>query len=93
MRRLTLILLVLNVSWLIGCGAKDYNNVRVVEKTVYKCHQEYLVQYDDAFNERLIGELDNVSDSSTISTIVTALSDYSALRDKITACAQVTKSL
>ena len=91
MQKLTLAPLLLSLSLLTSCGAKDSR--QYLEKTVYKCHEEYLVQYDDAFNARLIDELDNVSDSSTVSTIVTALSDYSVLRDKIKACAQVTKSL
>ena len=83
-------LLLLSVLFLIGCGTKDYD-VRVVEKTVYKCLEEEVVEYDQEFNNKLVEELEVIetTNSSTI-TIITALSDYSVLRDKIKACAKIT---
>ena len=83
-------LLLLSVLFLIGCGTKDYD-VRVVEKTVYKCLEEEVVEYDQEFNNKLVEELEVIAttDSST-TTIITALSDYSVLRDKIKACAKIT---
>jgi len=84
-------LLLLSVLFLIGCGTKDYD-VRVVEKTVYKCLEEEVVEYDQEFNNKLVEELEviAITDSST-TTIITALSDYSVLRDKIKACAKITR--
>ena len=85
-------LLLLSVLFLIGCGTKDYD-VRVVEKTVYKCLEEEVVEYDQEFNTKLVEELEVIAttDSST-TTIITVLSDYSVLRDKIKACAKITDS-
>lgn len=58
----------------------------------YKCHEEYLVLYDDKFNAQLIKELEQLDSLPvTVTAIVTALSDYSVLRDKIKACAQATQ--
>jgi len=76
-----------SLIFLVSCGTKDYD-VRVVEKTVYKCLEEEVVEYDQEFNNKLVEELET-SDSSTV-IIVTALSDYSVLRDKIKACAKIT---
>lgn len=89
-KKLKIQLLLLNVLFLIGCGTKDYD-VRVVEKTVYKCLEEEVVEYDQEFNNKLVEELEVIAttDSST-TTIITALSDYSVLRDKIKACAKIT---
>ena len=89
-KKLKIQLLLLSVLFLIGCGTKDYD-VRVVEKTVYKCLEEEVVEYDQEFNNKLVEELEVIetTNSSTI-TIITALSDYSVLRDKIKACAKIT---
>lgn len=89
-KKLKIQLLLLSVLFLIGCGTKDYD-VRVVEKTVYKCLEEEVVEYDQEFNNKLVEELEVIAttDSST-TTIITALSDYSVLRDKIKACAKIT---
>ena len=91
-KKLKIQLLLLSVLFLIGCGTKDYD-VRVVEKTVYKCLEEEVVEYDQEFNNKLVEELEVIAttDSST-TTIITALSDYSVLRDKIKACAKITDS-
>ena len=90
-KKLKIQLLLLSVLFLIGCGTKDYD-VRVVEKTVYKCLEEEVVEYDQEFNNKLVEELEVIAttDSST-TTIITALSDYSVLRDKIKACAKITR--
>ena len=83
-------LLLLSVLFLIGCGTKDYD-VRVVEKTVYKCLEEEVVEYDQEFNNKLVEELEVIeTTNSSTTTIITALSDYSVLRDKIKACAKIT---
>ena len=83
-------LLLLSVLFLIGCGTKDYD-VRVVEKTVYKCLEEEVVEYDQEFNTKLVEELEVIeTTNSSTTTIITALSDYSVLRDKIKACAKIT---
>ena len=89
-KKLKIQLLLLSVLFLIGCGTKDYD-VRVVEKTVYKCLEEEVVEYDQEFNNKLVEELEVIAttDSST-TIIITALSDYSVLRDKIKACAKIT---
>ena len=89
-KKLKIQLLLLSVLFLIGCGTKDYD-VRVVEKTVYKCLEEEVVEYDQEFNNKLVEELEviEITNSST-TTIITALSDYSVLRDKIKACAKIT---
>ena len=91
-KKLKIQLLLLSVLFLIGCGTKDYD-VRVVEKTVYKCLEEEVVEYDQEFNTKLVEELEVIAttDSST-TTIITVLSDYSVLRDKIKACAKITDS-
>lgn len=91
-KKLKIQLLLLSVLFLTGCGTKDYD-VRVVEKTVYKCLEEEVVEYDQEFNNKLVEELEVIetTDSST-TTIITALSDYSVLRDKIKACAKITDS-
>lgn len=48
--------------------------------------------YDDKFNAQLIKELEQLDSLPvTVTAIVTALSDYSVLRDKIKACAQATQ--
>ena len=83
-------LLLLSVLSLIGCGTKDYD-VRIVEKTVYKCLEEEVVEYDQEFNNKLVEELEVIeTTNSSTTTIITALSDYSVLRDKIKACAKIT---
>tara|TARA_Y100000114_G_scaffold42306_1_gene37667 strand:- start:437 stop:727 length:291 start_codon:yes stop_codon:yes gene_type:complete len=83
-------LLLLSVLFLIGCGTKDYD-VRVVEKTVYKCLEEEVVEYDQEFNNKLVEELEVIETTNSSTTkIITALSDYSVLRDKIKACAKIT---
>ena len=83
-------LLLLSVLFLIGCGTKDYD-VRVVEKTVYKCLEEEVVEYDQEFNNKLVEELEVIATTNSSTTkIITALSDYSVLRDKIKACAKIT---
>ncbi len=85
-------LLLLSVLFLIGCGTKDYD-VRVVEKTVYKCLEEEVVEYDQEFNNKLVEELEVIETTNSSTTkIITALSDYSVLRDKIKACAKITDS-
>jgi len=84
-------LLLLSVLFLIGCGTKDYD-VRVVEKTVYKCLEEEVVEYDQEFNNKLVEELEVIETTNSSTTkIITALSDYSVLRDKIKACAKITR--
>ena len=89
-KKLKIQLLLLSVLFLIGCGTKDYD-VRVVEKTVYKCLEEEVVEYDQEFNNKLVEELEVLATTnSSTTTIITALSDYSVLRDKIKACAKIT---
>ena len=89
-KKLKIQLLLLSVLFLIGCGTKDYD-VRVVEKTVYKCLEEEVVEYDQEFNNKLVEELEVIATTnSSTTTIITALSDYSVLRDKIKACAKIT---
>ena len=89
-KKLKIQLLLLSVLFLIGCGTKDYD-VRVVEKTVYKCLEEEVVEYDQEFNNKLVEELEVIeTTNSSTTTIITALSDYSVLRDKIKACAKIT---
>ena len=89
-KKLKIQLLLLSVLFLIGCGTKDYD-VRVVEKTVYKCLEEEVVEYDQEFNNKLVEELEVIeTPASSTTTIITALSDYSVLRDKIKACAKIT---
>ena len=91
-KKLKIQLLLLSVLFLIGCGTKDYD-VRVVEKTVYKCLEEEVVEYDQEFNTKLVEELEVIeTTNSSTTTIITALSDYSVLRDKIKACAKITDS-
>ena len=41
----------LSPIFLVSCGTKDYD-VRVVEKTVYKCLEEEVVEYDQEFNTK-----------------------------------------
>ena len=89
-KKLKIQLLLLSVLFLIGCGTKDYD-VRVVEKTVYKCLEEEVVEYDQEFNNKLVEELEVIETTGSSTTkIITALSDYSVLRDKIKACAKIT---
>ena len=89
-KKLKIQLLLLSVLFLIGCGTKDYD-VRVVEKTVYKCLEEEVVEYDQEFNNKLVEELEVIETTNSSTTkIITALSDYSVLRDKIKACAKIT---
>ena len=91
-KKLKIQLLLLSVLFLIGCGTKDYD-VRVVEKTVYKCLEEEVVEYDQEFNTKLVEELEVIETTNSSTTkIITALSDYSVLRDKIKACAKITDS-
>ena len=91
-KKLKIQLLLLSVLFLIGCGTKDYD-VRVVEKTVYKCLEEEVVEYDQEFNNKLVEELEVIETTNSSTTkIITALSDYSVLRDKIKACAKITDS-
>jgi len=90
-KKLKIQLLLLSVLFLIGCGTKDYD-VRVVEKTVYKCLEEEVVEYDQEFNNKLVEELEVIETTNSSTTkIITALSDYSVLRDKIKACAKITR--
>ena len=91
-KKLKIQLLLLSVLFLIGCGTKDYD-IKVVEKTVYKCLEEEVVEYDQEFNNKLVEELEVIeTTNSSTTTIITALSDYSVLRDKIKACAKITDS-
>lgn len=87
---LPIVPVLLSPIFLVSCGTKDYD-VRVVEKTVYKCLEEEVVEYDQEFNNKLVEELEVIETTNSSTTkIITALSDYSVLRDKIKACAKIT---
>jgi len=45
-----------------------------------------MVEYNEAFNNRLIDEIESLPETDGSPAIVEALSDYAALRDKVRAC-------
>jgi len=64
---------------LTGCANTAY-------KTEVEVYCPPIAEYDDAFNYKLLDEIESLPDTYGHPAIVEALSDYAALRDKIRAC-------
>jgi hypothetical protein len=64
---------------LTGCGGAVY-------KTQIEIYCPPIVEYTKDFNGKLLNEIESLPETNPNPAIVTALSDYAALRDKVRAC-------
>ena len=72
-------LLVIAMTFLSGCASTVY-------KTELEVYCPDIVEYDNAFNNKLLDEIESLPETDGHPAVVEALSDYASLRDKIRAC-------
>lgn len=67
------------MTFLSGCASTVY-------KTELEVYCPDIVEYDNAFNNKLLDEIESLPETDGHPAVVEALSDYASLRDKIRAC-------